>query len=136
MRPRVVVFGEASRGDLHTPYRPRDLLELEALLGHPPGQSLGLYFAVQTMLFERDLIYFRVEEEGYSLCDYYAGLRLLVRTQPLRQGIAAVSLPGGGAEEILEAASPLTEGDRAMLIMSERDLYDYLTQHNAADPST
>ena len=131
MRPRVAVFGEASKGAYHVPHCPRDLLELEALLGHPPRGSLGIEFAVQTILFERDLIFFRVEEEGFSEPDYYAGLRLLIRTLPLRQGLAALSLPGVGDGEILEAAAPLTEQERALLIMSERDLYDYLTTHEA-----
>jgi len=123
----VALFGEAEKGKLHTAYYCESLPQLVDFLGQPPPQSRGLHFAVQALLFERKLIFFRVEEEGFSYQDYFQGLRLLGSSHFLDK-IAAICLPGVGDTEIIDAAVPLCQMHHSVLITTEPDLYDYLTE--------
>jgi hypothetical protein len=126
MRYRVALFGEAERGHYKTPYHFKKLEQLADALGQPPPNTLGLLFAVQTLMFERELIYFRVKEEGFSIHDYQAGLRYLQSTEePLT--FSALCLPGVGDTEIIEASTPICHRHRSILILTEADLFDYLT---------
>ena len=34
-------------------------------LGHPPEDSIGISYAVQTLLYERTLFFFRAERRGF-----------------------------------------------------------------------
>ena len=70
----VALFGEAERGDFRTAYFCQSLHQLAEYFGNPPEDSLGLHYAVQALMHGRDLIFFRVEEEGYSRDDYLLGL--------------------------------------------------------------
>jgi len=69
----IAMFGEAEKGSFHTAYFCQNLPQLVDYLGHPPPHSKGLYYAVQALLFQRNLIFFRVEEEGFSYQDYFLG---------------------------------------------------------------
>lgn len=120
------MFGEAEKGDFRTAYFCRSLSELVDHLGHPPQGSTGLHYAVQTLLFRHRLVFFRVEEEGFSREDYLLGLEFLERQQ-LIADLSAICLPGVGDHEIIEASSPLCSQYNSLLITSEPDLYDYLT---------
>lgn len=124
----IAMFGEAEKGDYRTAYRCRSLPQLVETLGHPPEESRGLYYAVQALLYERELIFFRVREEGYSEQDYFTALNLLQR-EDLVNGIAAYCLPGVGDSEIIGAVTPLCEIYNSIMITNEPDLYDYLTHH-------
>lgn len=135
MQTRIIVFGEASQGDLHLPTRPKDLCDLRAQFGDPPEGSLGIFFAVQTLLFERELFFIRVLEEGFSLQSYYSGLRELLKLEVFRKDPVIIGAPGCGDEQILEAFHPLSERAGSMLLLSERDLYDYLTYSFPTDRS-
>lgn len=122
----VALFGEAGRGEFKTAYYCRSLTQLEECLGSPPPHTKGLFFAVQALLYHRDLIFFRVREEGFSVSDYLNGLSLLKGSQwPLP--IAAIGIPGVSSSEILQAITPLCLMYHSILITSESDLYDYLT---------
>lgn len=122
----VALFGEAEKGELRTAYFCQTLADLEAQLGNPPAESLGLFFAVQTLLYQHNLIFFRVREEGLSVADYLGGLDLLHNGQ-LPFSLSAIGIPGVGSKEILQAATPLCLIHHSILITSESDLYDYLT---------
>ncbi len=126
-RARVVVFGESTKGVCAHPYQPRDLVDLELLLGHPPEGSHGLYLATQTMLLEHELVFFRVDEEGYSPQDYWMGARVLSELNNRRVTIDAVGLPGVGDAEIIAAVERSLKGRVPLLFMNERDLYDFLS---------
>jgi hypothetical protein len=123
----IALFGEAEKGDYQTAYLCRNLPQLVEYLGNPPPNSLGLYIAIQALLYHRDLIFFRVQEEGFSFHDYLAGLRLL-ETQNLIGHIGALCLPGVGDAEIIHAMTPFCIVHHTIIITSESDLYDYLTQ--------
>lgn len=122
----VALFGEAEKGEYRTAYFCQSLEQLVDYLGHPPPESKGLYYAVQALLYHRNLIFFRVREEGFSEQDYFCGAHLL-KKQSLIPDIAAICIPGVGNGEIIEAIVPLCAVYHSILITTEADLYDYLT---------
>src|SRR5690606_32600703 len=122
-RPTMALFGEAEKGQFRKAYVLRELPQLVDALGNPPEDSQGIYFAVQALLYRRELIYFRVEEEGFSAEDYFFGLKHLESVDKLH----ALCMPGVGAVEIMDAAQPLCEKQKSVLLTSQKDLYDYLT---------
>lgn len=123
----IAMFGEAERGEFHIAYFLQTLPELVEYLGNPPPESKGLYYAVQALLFKRNLIFFRVEEEGYSYQDYISGLYVLNK-QTIIDNVNAICLPGVGDHEIIEAVIPFCKQHHSILITTEPDLYDYLTE--------
>ena len=128
MKQIVVLFGEAEKGAFKTPHILGKLPQLVDLLGNPPGESEGLYFAVQTILYNRELIFFRVAEEGFSRIDYLNGLKFLEDRQKV-QKVTALCLPGVGDPEILAASKSVCQAHQSFLITSQKDLYDFLTSN-------
>ena len=123
---RVFLFGEAEKGEYCTPIRLDSVVSLAERLGNPPQGSLGIEYAIQSLLFKRELIFYRVQEEGFSHEDYLRGIKLLHNQGfPLRP--SAICIPGVGDREVIESLTPICKKLRALLILSERDLYDYLT---------
>lgn len=127
-KPRAVValFGEAEKGQFKKAHVVRELPQLIDTLGNPPPESAGLFFAIQTLLYQRELIYFRVEEEGFSLPDYFYGLTYLQNKEKIKQ-LHALCLPGVGEPTIMEASQNICQMHKSLLITTEKDLYDYLT---------
>lgn len=125
-RQPIALFGEAERGDFKIAHHCSNLSDLVEYFGEPPKESKGLYCAVQVLLFKYDLIFFRVKEEGFSLADYFFGLRLLERSQ-LAEKLTAICIPGVGDHEILEAAYKVCNQRHSLIITSERDFYDLMT---------
>jgi hypothetical protein len=95
-------------------------------LGNPPEDSEGLFFAVQAILYERDLIFFRVAEEGFSEIDYFNGLNYLQDRKKVAK-VSALCLPGVGDPKILAATNSVCEVHKSLLITNQKDLYDFLT---------
>ena len=123
----IALFGESERGDYKKAHFCQSLIDLANKLGEPPSQeSQGLEFAIQALLFQRDVIYFRVHEEGFSTHDYIQGFNFL-EDRKLTPQISAICLPGVGSPEIIEATEPLLALHKGFLIVTEKDLYDYLT---------
>ncbi|HEV8052107.1 MAG TPA: hypothetical protein VGP47_06415 [Parachlamydiaceae bacterium] len=122
----VALFGEAEKGDYQRPCLCRSVGQLLDLFGNPPLHSQGIYYAIQALLYQRALLFFRVREEGFSHEDYLHGLHLLQK-QTLVSGIDAVCLPGVGNMEIIGAMAPIIELYHSLLIINESDFYDYLT---------
>ena len=122
----VFLFGAAERGRLCSPLYVASLPELLDHLGQPPEDSEGIWYAIQTLLFQRKLIFFRVSEEGFSVKEYTQGLKLL-KQKEIGTILSAICIPGVGDPEIIGALTPLCHLYRSVLILSKRDLYDYLT---------
>ncbi len=122
----IALFGEAERGEFRTAYFCQYLEELDEYFGNPPNQSKGLYYAVQALLFKRNVIFLRVAEEGFSIQDYLSGLKML-EEQRVIPHLDAICMPGVGDQEVLNAAQPICELYHAILITNEADFYDYLT---------
>lgn len=122
----IALFGEAEKGEFNTAYFCQNLEQLDEFLGNPPPQSRGLYYAVQALLFKRQLIFFRVMEEGFSTQDYLTGVRLLEQQQTISH-LDAICIPGVGDPTVLNALQPVCKQYHSILISSEADFYDYLT---------
>jgi hypothetical protein len=126
MKPTVFLFGEAEKGDFCTPLLCKSLLQLADTLGNPPQESLGIPYAIQALLFERELVFFRVKEEGFSTSDYMRGLRLLQNKEVIPH-LHAICIPGVGDSDIIEAVGNVCTLHKSLLVITEKDLYDYLT---------
>lgn len=122
----IALFGEAEKGSLQTAYFCQNLAQLDEFFGNPPTpECRGLYYAVQALLFGRHLIFFRVQEEGFSRDDYLAGLQILEQ-QLLIPHIDAICMPGVGDQQILDAVTPICSHHHSILITNESDFYDFL----------
>jgi hypothetical protein len=126
----IALFGEAERGEFHTAYFCQNLEQLDEYFGNPPPNSKGLYYAVQALLFKRNLVFFRVMEEGFSIQDYLTGVRLLEQQQLIPQ-LDAICIPGVGDPAVLNALQPICQQYHSILISNEADFYDYLTSTRA-----
>jgi hypothetical protein len=125
MQHTVAILGAAEKGKFKTPHFLQDLPQLIDCLGNPPPDTSGLFFAIQALMFERAIIYFRVEEEGFSEIDYYAGFKTLeIAKLPI---IHALCLPGVGCAKILDASKNICQIYKSLLITTPADLHDYLT---------
>lgn len=122
-RPTMALFGEAEKGQFRKAYVLRELQQLVDALGNPPEESEGIHFAVQALLYQRELIYFRVEEEGFSMEDYLFGLKQLESVKKLH----ALCMPKMSAVGVMEASLHLCDKHKSVLLTSQKDLYDYLT---------
>lgn len=123
----IALFGEAEKGKYRTAYYCRSMAELAEHFGEPPSEEAkGLHFAIQALLYNRGVIFFRVHEEGFSSQDYLQGLNLLEKKDQIPR-LSALCLPGVGSGEIIEATTPIISIHQSFLIFSESDLYDYLT---------
>jgi hypothetical protein len=125
----LVLFGEAEKGNFRTPFFINSLFQLADTLGNPPQDSQGLLFAIQALLYRRNIVFFRVEHEGFSNDDYLAGFHLL-KTKKISPKPDALCLPGVGDKTLLDAVDPLCKIYKSFLIVTEKDLYDYLTSKN------
>jgi hypothetical protein len=127
----VVLFGEAEKGSLATAYYCDSLQHLFEYLGQPPQETLGLFFAVQSLLYGMPCIYFRVQEEGISYNDYQFGFKVLHNTPQSFLHIGALYLPGVGTRELIEEGIVICREHHSFLLMNEHDFYDYLTEKAA-----
>jgi len=132
MNYTVALFGEAEKGEYRTAYFCQTLSQLAENLGNPPTDSQGLHLAVQTLLFRRNLIFFRVQEEGFSLEDYMLGLRFLEKNQFI-DDLTAICLPGVGNNTIINATESVCNLYKSFLITTESDFYDMLTDDSNGD---
>src|SRR5438128_2208959 len=126
MRRALFLFGEAEKGEFCTPIHCKSLPQMMDILGSPPRESRGVHYAVQTLLYEGEIFFFRVKEEGYSREDYIRGLKLL-QSKEIFSPISAICMPGVGDAEIIDASYPVCNLYKIFLILDEKDLYDYLT---------
>ena len=122
----VVAFGEAGKGEMRVAYFCQSLAQLSDNLGNPPEETQGLDLAIQALMYERNVIFFRVKEEGFSSEDYMYGLSFL-QSHSLLPHICAICLPGVGSPEVLDTTSELCVPHKKLMVTTEADLYDYLT---------
>lgn len=121
----IALFGEAERGEYSKLHYLRSVEELRDRLGEPPPESKGVHLAIQTLLQGRELLFCRVEEEGFSHQDYLYGLQTLKTLSD--PSPTALCLPGVGNSEIIGASTHVCMVHKSLLIISESDLYDFLT---------
>ena len=122
----VFLFGESDKGEYCTPTLCSSLIQLFELLGDAPKDSQGIRFAIQFLSSQKDLIFFRIEEEGFSRESYSRGFQWL-KQKKLPYTLSAICLPGVGDAKIIEETTPICKLHRSLMILSEKDLYDYFT---------
>lgn len=122
----VVLFGAAERGRYQHPYFCETLAQLLDLFGQPPPDSRGIEMAIQALLYQHTLIFFRVQEEGFSLDDYQRGLYILEHGH-LVPSFSALGIPGVGNPQIVQKSQEVCTLHKGILLFQENDLYDYLT---------
>lgn len=129
----IALFGEAEKGEYHIPYLCNTLDQLVSYFGQPPRDSKGLDYAVQALLYQRNLLFFRVREEGFSEQDYYHGVNFLKNREEISRNaaisLAAICIPGVGNSNIIEPIILLCIAYRSILITTQADFYDYLTMY-------
>ncbi|NDE82418.1 MAG: hypothetical protein EB051_02220, partial [Chlamydiia bacterium] len=74
----------------------------------------------------RDIVFFRVKEEGFSIQDYRKGLRLL-QIKAAIPVLSAIYIPGIGDLDLIEEVTQVCHIHNSLLVITEKDLYDYLT---------
>ena len=126
MKCRVFLFGEAEKGQLCIPHSLQSLPQLLDTFGNPPEESLGIPNAIQMLLSKNKLIFFRIQEEGYSKEDYFRGIKYL-QDRGKKLKLSAIYLPGVGDKEIIDPLMHLCRNNKTLLVLSESDLFDYLT---------
>lgn len=123
---KIAIFGEAEKGNYGSLYRINSIDNLFETFGNPPQDSFGLILAIQALMYQSQLLFFRVEQEGFSVNDYLNGLSLLKEKEKI-QSLHALGIPGVGDGEIISSANKACKLYKSLLILRERDLYDYLT---------
>lgn len=123
----IALFGEAERGHFGQPHACASIEELADLLGNPPPDSHGIFMAIQALLSEYALLFFRVKEEGFSHKDYYKGLQILNEQANANLSVLALAVPGVGDAGLIEVSSSFCNHHDSILVITEGDLYDYLT---------
>lgn len=122
----IALFGEAEKGEFIKGYFCENLPQLLDFLGNPPPESQGLFFAIQALHYHHSLIFFRVQEEGFSFSDYIDGLQVLEKS-PFIHKISAICTPGVGDSDLINAIIPICQSHHHILITNEPDFYDYLS---------
>jgi len=123
---RIFLFSEAEKGEYCTPFRMPSLADLSEKFGNPAENSIGIDYAIQTILDGKELVFYRVHEEGFCREDYLQGTKLL-ENYGAKMRLSAICMPGTGDRQIIEAIAPVCQKLKAVLVLSEKDLYDYLT---------
>lgn len=121
----IALFGESEKGRFCYPHYCKTLMELADNLGNAPDDSLGIDFAIQALMYEREVIYFRVEEEGNSFDEYMRSIKILKDKTRVKK-INAICMPKVGDSEIISNLEKICKMHLSIIIMSEKDLFDYL----------
>lgn len=125
MNKPIALFGESEKGKFHYPYFCNNLPQLADTFGNPPEESLGLVFAIQAIMYERQIIFFRVKEEGFSIDDYMKGIEMLKDRGKIKK-LSAICMPKVGNHLILDELDPICKLHSSIIITTEKDFFDYL----------
>ncbi len=128
MLKRIAIFGESETGKYSFPYLCNSLYQLADTLGNPPKDSLGLILAIQALMYEREVIFFRVKEEGFSFDDYIEGCKYLKNKKNINY-LDAICTPKVGCSKIINETFLICKIHQSIMIISEKDFFDYLLQN-------
>lgn len=123
MQSTIAIFGEAETGRFHNPYDINSVEELYDKLGNPTEKSFGIFFAIKSLFYNKKVIFFRVEDEGFGTKDYILGLDHLKNSNNLE----AIGIPGVGNLEIIQKTTLICNSHNCIMLFDEKDLFDYLT---------
>ncbi len=127
MKSTIVLFGESEKGQYQAGYLCHSLMDLCSSLGHPiANQGNGIFLAIQLIMLNYSVLFFRVQEEGFNSEHYLFGAKFL-NEQQLINSFTAIAIPGVGDNQIIEAFIPICHKYESLLVINEQDLYDLLT---------
>ena len=126
MQYKIALFGEAEKGKFKIPYKCKSLIQLLNTFGNPPKDSFGLTFAIQALMYEREVLFFRDKEEGFGYNDYFPPLKNL-SISGKDSKIDAICMPGVGDPKIIDETESICKIHKSILLTTEKDLFDYLT---------
>lgn len=127
MKHLISIFGVAEQGDMYRHIHIKSLQDMLLTLGHGVESGTAIELAVQSLMYERAILFYRVKEEGYEEDAYLKGLTELKKKE-LKSPLSALALPGVGNQEIINEAVAICKKEGSLLIMNQKDLYDYLTR--------
>jgi hypothetical protein len=127
VKKTIAIFGESKEGPLHTFIHLRSLPHIVESFGNPTETGLGIHLAIQALLFQREVLFYRLEEEGFQKDTYELGCHLLEK-HPKKEELTAIALPGVGDTLILSFAQKVAAPIGALLLITAKDLYDFTTQ--------
>ncbi|MBM3200844.1 MAG: hypothetical protein FJZ56_00360 [Chlamydiae bacterium] len=127
MKNLISIFGVAEHGSLYEHISVKCLNDLLLTLGQPQDGSLAIEIAIQSLLYEREVLFYRVQEEGYESDAYLKGLYSL-KNKSGSLLPSAIALPGVSSQEIIDEAVMICKKQSSFLIMNQKDLYDFLTR--------
>lgn len=126
MKSTIVLFGESEKGQYQAGYLCHSLIDLCSSLGNCTNQGNGIPLAIQLIMLNYSVLFFRVEEEGFNAEHYFFGANFLNK-QKLIKNFTAIAIPGVGDNHIIEAFIPICHKYQSFLVLNEQDLYDLLT---------
>lgn len=126
MRNIIALFGEAEKGRFDVAHFCHSLTDLYDQLGEGTTSLAGISLAAQALMYQYDVLFFRIKEEGFHIDSYFFGLHFLNTQTHLKQ-LAAIILPGVGDQYIIEASRLLCQKHHSLLLFLDQDLYDLLT---------
>ncbi len=126
----ILIFGESQKGELQKFLFLKTLPDLAEALGEPTETGLGIHMAIQAMLFNQSVLFYKVKEEGFNIDHYLMGFKLLEKefTSIL---LTAIALPGASSPPILEIADSLCKLHKSLILFNEKDLYDFMTRSSS-----
>lgn len=122
-KKQIAIFGQSEKALPWSLSEIRSLPELIDKVGHPPADSCGLIIAIQSLMYEKEVLYYCVAEEGLDPEDYQRGLTDLL-SRPKHYNLEAIALPGVSDPLILEEAKKVAKVHPCSLIIGEKDLFD------------
>lgn len=126
---KVAIFGECTEGRQDEWILLKNLPEVADILGNPTESGLGVHMTIQTILFDHFAFFYKISEEGFSKTEYAKGLKFLEHI-PCDYTLSAIALPGVGDNQILAEAKHLCDLHKCLLILTEKDLYDAITDRS------
>jgi hypothetical protein len=127
MKHFISIFGVAEQGNLYKHIALKSLEDLLLTLGHPTEGSQAIEIAVQSLMYKHPILFYRVQEEGFENDAYLKGLEAL-KKQNLKSPLSAVALPGVSSQEVIDQAVAFCKKQGSILIMHQKDFYDYITR--------
>lgn len=121
----IACFGQTSKGRFGQPYYLKNAKSILSILGKVPEDTLGMPFALEMLKAHKDILFFRVAEEGLSLDDYLRGLQFL-KKNCIQKRLLGIYLSGCFDKEVVSLAVRICNWHKSILLATQKEMIDYL----------